>query len=107
MTESANQISLNLLKIKKNPLLLSVNVFFKWLISAALRSHVVFIEFYYLPSSCCSSSDPRHHRGNGSGGPEGDALSKRRSSSVVPDEDCRVSGRLRHSHRRFCSSFYH
>lgn len=96
MTESANHVNgirLNLLKIKKKQRSFTISkCVSKWLISAALRTHVVFIEFYYLPSSCCSSSDPRHHRGDGSGGPEGDSLSKRRSSSVVPDEDCRVSG---------------
>lgn len=59
------------------------------------RTSQSLVKLHYLPSSCAccsSSSDPGHHCGNGPGGPEGDALSQGRSSSVVSDENCRVSG---------------
>lgn len=50
-------------------------------------------EFYYLPSSCasCSSPDPGHYCGNRPGGPERNTLGEGCSSSVVSDENCRVS----------------
>lgn len=52
------------------------------------------VKFHYLPPSCAfrASSDPGHYRGNGPSGPEGDAFGQGRSSSVVSDENCRVSG---------------
>lgn len=43
------------------------------------------------PASRSPSSDPGHRGGNGPGRPEGDALGEGRSSSVVSDEDRRVS----------------
>jgi len=60
---------------------------------------VTLVTLHYSSSSCAccfekkkKKSDPGHRRGNGPGGPEGDALSQGRSSSVVSDENGRVSG---------------
>lgn len=56
---------------------------------------VVFSHLVLLSSRLCLADpppDPGHRGGNGPGRPEGDALGEGRSSSVVSDEDCRVSG---------------
>lgn len=68
--------------------------FLLWIVVVWLQTSQSLVKFHYLPSSCacCSPSDPGHYCGNGPGGPEGDALSQGRSSSVVSDENCRVSG---------------
>lgn len=65
----------------------------RWIVLVWLQTSQSLVTFHYSSSSCacCFWSDPGHYCGNGPGGPERDALGQGRSSSVVSDENRRVS----------------